>query len=138
MIPVVRAQQVGRIGIFLQDGRTIGCAVHPSLIARIATEARSGIMVATIAEVVHLQGIATHEDAAAPGGPCPDILLLRVTGQPETVQVAQAVTFPTLVHHLGIIFHDAVCRQLLFAPKRQPLGRQQLAGVAAESHTIVG
>ena len=80
MIPVVGLQQVIRIGIFFQNGRTPGRIVHTSLVTVVAAEPGRGVVVAAIAEVVHLQRIASHEDAAAPSSSCPEAFGLRVTG----------------------------------------------------------
>ena len=78
MVPVVGFQQMVHIGILLQDGRPPGGILHASLITIIATETGGGIIITAIAEVVHLQGIAAHEDTTAPGSPRPEILRIRI------------------------------------------------------------
>ena len=49
MIPMVGLQQVFRVGIFFQDGRSIAGTVHSPCVTRISTEAGGGVAVATIA-----------------------------------------------------------------------------------------
>ena len=122
MIPMVGFQQMVRIRIFLQDGRPLGGILNTGLITVIATETGSGVVVAAIAKVVHLQGVAAHEDTTAPGYPCPEILCLRIACQPEAVQVTQTVTFPTLIHDTGIVLDSHPRLHLLLAPERKPFG----------------
>ena len=138
MIPVVGLQQVIRIGIFFQNGRTPGRIVHTSLVTVVAAEPGRGVVVAAIAEVVHLQRIASHEDAAAPSSSCPEVFGLRVTGQPEAVHVAQPVAVLAFVHNTGVILYGHVLTHLLLPPECQPLRRQDLTRVATERHPVVG
>ena len=138
VIPVVGLQQMGLVGVFLQDGGTLGRILDACLITIIAAEARGRIVVAPKTEVVHLQGVAAGEDTTAPGGPREDILRLRVARQPEAVQVAQPVARLALIHHTGIVLHRHAGTQRLFAPQRESFGREQFAGVAPEGDLVVG
>ena len=78
MIPVVGLQQMGLIGIFLQDRRTLRSILHTRLIAIIPTETGRRIVITAIAEVIHLQRVTPHEDATPPRSPRPEILGMRV------------------------------------------------------------
>ena len=123
MIPVIGSQQMGRIGVFLQNGRSLCGIFHPSLITCVTAETGGRIMIAAIAQIIHLQGIAIHEDTTAPASPRPEILGMRIGSQPEAVQVAQTVTWLPFIHHTGIILHSHPLLHLLLAPQRQPLRR---------------
>ena len=137
MIPVVGLQQMCIVGIFLQDGRSAGCILHPTLIAVITAETGRCIVIATIAEIIHLQGVTTHEDTAAPLHSCPDVTGTGVAGQPEAVEVAQAVALFPLILHTGIIFHRLAFVESFFAPQGQTFGRQDLARIAIKRHLVV-
>ena len=136
MIPMVRTQQMDCIGIFLQDGRTVRSTVNTTLVTVIATKTRRAVVIATIAQVVHLQRVTAQEDATTPLLTTPDVFMLWVAGQPETVQIAQTVTV-ALHHHLCIVLNNGVGRQLLLAPQRQSLGSHQFTGVAAERYMVI-
>ena len=138
MIPVVGPQQMGRVGILLQYGGPTGSIVHTGLVAIVSAETGCGVVIATIAEIVHLQRIAAHEDTAAPLRPCPDVTGMGVAGQEEAVEVAQAVALLPLVHHTGVVLHCLPLVHPLLPPKGKALGRKHLARVAMKCHPIVG
>ena len=71
MIPMVGLQQMGLIGIFFQNGRSLRSIFDTSLVTVISAKPGSGVMVSAVAEIVHLQGVAPGEDAAAPASPRP-------------------------------------------------------------------
>ena len=99
------------VRIFLENRRAECYIIYTSFVACITAKSGSRVVIATIAQIIHLQGIASGEDAAPPVCTFPDVFLLRVTGQPEAVEIAQSV-----VGHLGIIFHNTVCGKWLSAP----------------------
>ena len=94
-------------------------------------------MIAAIAQVIHLQGIAVGKDTAAPSTPHPYILSLRVAGHPEAVHVAETVTCLPFVHDTGIILYRHPLPHFLLAPQCQSLGRYYLTSISTESHLIV-
>ena len=94
-------------------------------------------MIAAIAQVIHLQGIAVSKDTAAPSTPRPDILRLRVAGQPEAVHVTEAVTRLPFVHDAGIILYRHPLPHFLLAPQCQSFRRHNLTSISTESHLIV-
>ena len=138
MIPVIGLQQMLLIGIFLQDGRTAFSIIHSRLVAIVAAETGGGVVVATIAEIVHLKCVTAHEDAATPLRPAPDIAGMGVAGEEETVEVTQAVAFLPFIYHTGVVFHRLTLVQLLFAPECETLRCQYLTGVATECKPVVG
>ena len=84
-IPMVGAQEVGSVCVFLNE-RRLGLAV-------VATETGGGVRVATIAEVVELEGGGIFEHAIAVGdvGEHAAVGDGGVGGQPEAVEVGEAV-----------------------------------------------
>ena len=94
-------------------------------------------MIAAIAQIIHLQGIAAGKDAATPVGPCPKILGMGVAGQPETIHIAETVTCLSFIHDTGIIFYRYPQSHFLLTPQCQTLWRQNLTGISAEGHMIV-
>ena len=137
VIPVVGLQQMSLVGILLQNSRAFRSILHPRLVAIISAKTCCGVVIAAIAKVIHLQCVAPREDAAPPCNPRPEILGVRVRGQPEAVHITQTITIPALVHHTGVILDSHPCLHLLFPPKCQTLRRQNLTGITAKRHPIV-
>ena len=84
-VPMVGTKQVRRVGVFVEE-RGLGLRV-------VASETGCGVVVATVAEVVELEGGSIFEHAIAVGdvGKHTTVGDGRVGSQPKAVEVGEAV-----------------------------------------------
>ena len=138
--PLVGHIQMCLVGVFLQDGRHgIGFSSLVGL-PLVSAEAGRLVVVATIAQIIQLQGVAVLEDALSLLHACEyrAVLYHGVGRHPEAVEVAHAVFFPALVHQAGVVFDDGASLHPFVAPDCHPFGRSYFECVSKELDAVVG
>ena len=133
MIPFAGLEEMVGVGVFLYDRRAVLSVVHTAGIAVVAAEAGGGVMVASVAEVVELQGVGVDELSSAFVKVFPRVRSVGVGGHPEAVEVAEAVV-GVFGDHLRVVFDDRTSAHLVFAPDAKTLGSGEFGSVAAECH----
>lgn len=129
-IPMIGLQKVVSISILLQQWRLRS--------AVIATEAGGGVPVAAIAQIVELQRgcIREHTVTLPHADKWTPICHLWVSGQPEAVEVRQAVGRISLHHH-GLILNHARNLQGLTIPEREACRGENLDGIGKKQEMTI-
>ena len=121
------------IGVFLYDRRAVLRVVHTAGVAVVAAESGGGVMVASVAEIVELQGVGIDELSATFVKVFPRVRSVWIGGHPEAVEVAEAVV-GAFGDYLRVIFNDRATAHLVFAPDAKALGSGEFGRIATEGH----